>query len=63
MVKAAAPYLFQIALASDPISPDAYRASYSAIEASPLEVAVHAAPAAAFLPVAFEPGCRNQLGT
>jgi len=63
MAMAATPCVFQIALASDPISPDAYRASYCAIEASPLEVAVHAALATAFLPVAFEPGCRNQLGT
>ena len=64
MVKAAASCLLQIALASDPISPYAYRASwrnvdaiacYFATEVSLLEAAVRTLLAAAILPVVFEP--------
>ena len=63
MAMTASPCVFQIALASDPISSDAYQASYFATQASSLEVAVHAVLAAAILSVAFEPWCKYQLGT
>ena len=61
---AVAPCPFQIALASDPISPYAYRAnwrivdvmaSYFSPEVWPFEAAVRTLLAAAILPVVFEP--------